>query len=110
MHRPSPVLSCYEELELLAEQMLETARANHWDALSDLQKVYMAQVDRLRQLKDEASFPEHERSSRFHRLERILAYDAAIRDLLMPELTRFGGMIASARRQQSLGHAYGVAG
>ena len=50
MFAMSPIVRSYEELLVLSEQMLDAARASNWDALTDLQKVYMAEVDRLRLL------------------------------------------------------------
>lgn len=105
----SPIVRCYEELLTLSEQMLEAARSSNWDALTDLQKVYMAQVDQLRQLDHNAPFSEHERLLRFQLLERILAYDARIRDLTMPRLAHLGAMLNNTRRKQELTAAYSAA-
>ena len=41
MFAMSPIVRSYEELLVLSEQMLDAARASNWDALTDLQKVYM---------------------------------------------------------------------
>ena len=38
------VIQIYEELVLLSEQMLEAARHGNWDAMTEVQRVYVAQV------------------------------------------------------------------
>lgn len=104
----SPIVRSYEELLVLSEQMLEAAKASNWDALSDLQKVYMAEVERLRQLDHSVPFSNDERLRRFQLLERILAYDARIRDLAMPQLAHLGALLNNSRRKQELSAAYGA--
>jgi flagellar protein FliT len=104
----SPIVRSYEELLVLSEQMLEAARASNWDALNDLQQVYMAEVDRLRLLDHTKPFSDNERLRRFQLLERILAYDARIRDLTMPRLAQLGELLNSSRRKLELSAAYGA--
>lgn len=108
MRTPDPVVLCYQELELLASQMLDAAQAGNWDAMTELQDVYLAHVDRLRGLPAEGPISETERAERFYLLERILGYDAAIRNLLMPQMARLAALLNSSRQQLGLHHAYGV--
>lgn len=108
MFAMSPIVRSYEELLVLSEQMLEAASASNWDALTDLQKVYQAEVERLRQLDHSAPFSDEERLRRFHLLERILAFDARIRDLTMPRLAELGRLLTNTRRKQDLATAYGT--
>ena len=107
MTASSPILHCYRELELLAEHMLELARAGNWTAMAELQQVYTVQVDQLRRMDHSKPISDRERMDRYQRLERILGYDAAIRNLLAPEMNRLGALLGNARRQQDLHHAYG---
>lgn len=108
MRAPSPVVLCYQELELIASQMLDAAQGGNWDAMTELQQVYLAHVERLRGMHTDAPITEHERAERFQLLERILAYDAAIRNLLMPQMARLAALLNSSRQQRGLHHAYGV--
>ncbi|WP_130393642.1 flagellar protein FliT [Cupriavidus agavae] len=108
MFAMSPIVRSYEELLVLSEQMFEAARASNWDALTDLQKVYMAEVERLRLLDHSAPFADAERLRRFQLLERILAYDARIRDLTNPRLAELGALLNNSRRQLELSNAYGA--
>ncbi len=103
----SPVLRCYQELELLGAQMLELARAGNWSAMTEVERAYSMQVEQLRRMDHSESITDHERRARYLRLERILSYDAAIRDLLTPELSWLSALLGNARRQQELHRAYG---
>ncbi len=108
MFSMSPIVRSYEELLVLSEQMFEAARASNWDELTDLQAVYMAEVERLRQLDHNAPFTDAERLRRFQLLERILAYDARIRDLTHPRLAELGALMSNSRRKLELSAAYGA--
>jgi len=102
------VIQIYEELVLLAEQMLEAARHGNWDAMTEVQRVYVAQVEALR-LKDvHAPATQQERMQRQALLAKLLQRDAAIRDLVMPQLERLGSLIGNARRRRDVNEAYGI--
>ncbi|KWR79429.1 flagellar protein FliT [Cupriavidus sp. IDO] len=109
LEAPGPVTRGYEELLLLSEQMLEAARAGNWDAMSDLQQVYVAEVDQLRALGPQPVPSTQERTRRYRLLERILAHDAAIRQIIMPQMSQLEALLGNSRRRQELGQAYGVA-
>jgi len=102
------VIQIYEELVLLSEQMLEAARHGNWDAMIEVQRVYVAQVEALR-LKDvQAPATPQARMQHQALLARLLQHDAAIRDLVMPQLERLGALIGNARRRRDISVAYGV--
>jgi flagellar protein FliT len=104
----SPIVTCYEEVLLLSGRMFEAAQAADWDTVTELQRGYLALVDRLRQLDHEAPFSDAERMHRYQLLDRILTYDARIRDLAMPQLQRLGILLTNSRRQFELSAAYGA--
>ena len=41
-------------------------------------------------------------------LAKLLAHDAAIRNLVMPQLERLGSLMNNARRRRDINEAYGV--
>ncbi|AGW94942.1 flagellar protein FliT [Cupriavidus sp. DF5525] len=104
----SPIVTCYEEILALSARMLEAAQAADWDQVTELQRCYLARVDRLRQLDHDAPFSDSERMRRYQLLDRILTYDARIRDLAVPQLKKLGDMLTSSRRQFELSAAYGA--
>ncbi|MFS8977066.1 flagellar protein FliT [Cupriavidus necator] len=104
----SPIVGGYEAILALSARMLEAAQAADWDAVTELQHGYLAQVDHLRLLDHEAPFSDAERMRRYQLLDRILTYDARIRDLAVPQLRKLGDMLTSSRRQIELASAYGT--
>ncbi|KAI3590817.1 Flagellar biosynthesis protein FliT [Cupriavidus sp. U2] len=102
------VIQIYEELVLLSEQMLEAARHDNWDAMTEVQRVYVAQVDALRSKNPPPPATLQERMQHQALLARLLAHDAAIRDLVMPQLQRLGELLGNARRRRGVNDAYGV--
>ncbi|CAG2154519.1 Flagellar protein FliT [Cupriavidus yeoncheonensis] len=104
----SAIVTCYEEILVLSGRMLEAAQAADWDTVTELQRSYLALVENLRQLDHEAPFSDAERMRRYQLLDRILTYDARIRDLAMPQLQKVGAMLTSSRRQFDLSAAYGA--
>ncbi|UBM08598.1 flagellar protein FliT [Cupriavidus metallidurans] len=102
------VIQIYEELVLLSEQMLEAARHGNWDAMTEVQRVYVAQVETLRGRDTHPPATLQERMQRQALLAKLLAHDAAIRDLVMPQLQRLGELLGSARRRRDVNEAYGV--
>ncbi|WP_423748824.1 flagellar protein FliT [Cupriavidus necator] len=88
--------------------MLDAAQEADWDTVAELQRSYLALVEHLRQLDHSAPFPDAERMRRYQLLDRILTYDARIRDLAVPQLKRLGDMLTSSRRQFELTAAYGA--
>ncbi len=102
------VIQIYEELLLLSEQMLEAARCGNWDAMTEVQRVYVAQVDALRSQHPQPPATLQERTQRAALLAQLLAHDAAIRNLVMPQLERLGALLSSARRSRDIHEAYRV--
>jgi flagellar protein FliT len=107
MGTASPLLRCYEELERICKEMLQACEKQNWDAMTELQQVYCAQVEVLRVARDlPRELSAEERALRHRKLERILSYDAAIRKILVPEWERLSDLLGTARRRLDLGHTY----
>lgn len=108
LRQKNRLIACYEELLGLSGQMCEAARASDWDSLSALQTRYVAQVNVLRNNDDVALLSPEERRYRYQMLESILSQDAAIRNLVMPQLERLGNLLNHSRRRMELHHTYGA--
>ncbi|WP_454725105.1 MULTISPECIES: flagellar protein FliT [Cupriavidus] len=102
------LIACYETLLALSGQMCEAARAGDWDTLSAVQTHYVAQVNVLRNHDDVVLLSPQERRYRYQMLETILSQDAAIRNLVMPQIERLGHLLNNSRRRQELHHTYGT--
>jgi len=101
------IIHCYEQIAPLSSRMLEFARTGNWDGLSHLGRQFRGYIDRLKEIQLE--FPlDHSQLARKHvLLSKILADDAAIRDIVTPELAQLSNLLGNMHRQQHLNHAYG---
>ncbi|WP_353192895.1 flagellar protein FliT [Pandoraea pnomenusa] len=108
MSEATTLLNCYESIAGLTERMLGVARGGDWDALIDLEAQYRAQVDSIKQLDAALPLTEDERARKHEIIRRILADDAAIRDLVVPRLAHLDAMINNTRRQRALHEVYGL--
>ncbi|GAB3630417.1 flagellar protein FliT [Pandoraea terrae] len=108
MNNATTLLNCYERIAGLTERMLVVARDGDWEALVDLEAQYRAQVDAIKQLDAELPLDEAQRARKHAIIRRILADDAAIRDLVVPRLAHLDAMIISTRRQRALHEVYGL--
>lgn len=108
MNEAATLLNCYETIAGLTERMLGVARDGDWDALIDLETQYRTQVDAIKQLDAALPLTDDERSRKHAIIRRILADDAAIRDLAVPHLAHLDAMINNTRRQRALHEVYGL--
>ncbi|WP_427307946.1 flagellar protein FliT [Cupriavidus sp. H39] len=107
LQQSNRLIACYEALLRLSARMCEAAQRQDWDGLATLQASYVAEVNVLKSLQDDAAtLTDEERRYRYQMLETILSQDAAIRNLVMPQLARLAELINSSRRRQGLHHAY----
>ena len=101
------VLSTYEAMLALSEQMVHAAESGEWDELSLLEKRVGAHASALqandaRVLLDGAS-----RVKKVAIIKQLLAYDRIIRDLTTPWMAQLSQMINSSGTSRRLNNAYG---
>ncbi len=101
------VLSVYETMVGLTDQMLQAATDSDWDRLVLLEQQCAAHV---RQLKENDNPPALEGASRARKVEAIrtmLDHDRKIRDLTMPWMAKLSALINSSGTERRLAQAYG---
>lgn len=98
----------YEAIAKVVGEMLSAARADQWNTLIQLQEQYTALVDSLRPVDASFDLDEAQRARKHELIRRILADDAAIRDLITPRLARLSALLASSRHTRALQEMYGV--
>lgn len=101
------MLQCYEQIAPLSGRMLELARDGDWNGLVQLGEQLRQQVDRLREIHVEAPLEPSQLARKHDLLSQILADDAAIRDIVTPQLAKLSVLLGNMHRQQHLNHAYG---
>lgn len=102
-------VTLYQTLVLITQTMLLAAQKQDWDSVLSHGQRYCDQVERLRNLEPASPPNDAARARKHDLLIQILANDAAIRDLAMPQLARLTELLGRMKRQQALLSAYGPA-
>ncbi|HTH62468.1 MAG TPA: flagellar protein FliT [Paraburkholderia sp.] len=96
----------YEAIAAISARMLCAARSALWHELLGLEEEYRQLVDGLKEAEVGVLLTAAERTRKYELIRRILADDAAIRDLASPRMARlsmlFAGTSQSARILQQL--------
>ena len=96
----------YEAIVAITGQMLLAARHALWSELIGLEEEYRQLVDGLKDAEIGVLLSAEERMRKYELIRRILADDAAIRDLASPGMARLSALLAgtsqSARILQQL--------
>lgn len=101
------LLTTYDSLSAATGCMLSAARNGEWDRLVNLEKDCAAIVARLSTLETDDPMPDGIRERKFALIRKVLADDAAIRDITEPYLKRLESMLTANRCEQRLLTAYG---
>ena len=101
------LLETYNRLSDTTAHMLGAAQAGDWERLADLEKDCSSLVSRLSGLENDDPLPEPVRARKAAMIRKVLADDAAIRDITEPWLARLGTLLGTNRREQQLLDSYG---
>lgn len=102
------VLSLYESMVGLTEQMVAAASDSDWDRLVELETRCARCVETLRENEAATALPPDSRLRKVEYIKRLLADDRKIRDLTMPWMAQLSNMINSTGAQRRLSSAYGA--
>ncbi|NML63183.1 flagellar protein FliT [Massilia sp. RP-1-19] len=102
------VLSMYESMVGLTEQMVAAASSSDWDRLVDLETRCAGCVEALRQNEAQIALNADSRLRKVEYIKRLLADDRKIRDLTMPWMAQLSAMISNTGTQRRLSSTYGV--
>lgn len=104
------LLGAYDALSATTGHMLAAARREDWDRLVSLEKDCADLVAQLSVLENDDPLPTGIRERKAALLRKVLADDAAIRDITQPYLKRLEAMLGANRSEQRLLNAYGPPG
>jgi flagellar protein FliT len=82
----------YEAIAMLSSQMLVAAREGEWSDLKAMQGTYRELVEQLKESDHRSALDDTARARKLNLVKKILADDAAIRDLTSPSLARLGAL------------------
>ena len=103
------ILSVYEAMVALTEQMVQAAAAGDWDALVLLEQRCAAHVVRLKDALPPVDLDMGNRARKVEAIRKLLDDDRKIRDLTMPWMSRLSALINSTGTERRLASAYGSA-
>lgn len=102
------VLSTYEAMLALSEQMVEAAGNGEWDELAALEKRVGAHVLALQENDAQVLLDSAHRVKKVAIIKQLLEYDRAIRDLTTPWMAQLSQLINSSGTARRLNNAYGA--
>jgi flagellar protein FliT len=102
------VVSLYEAMVGITDQMLAAATASDWDRLATLELQCAACVRQLKTSGDGQPLAAQERSRKVDAIRRMLAADRQIRDLTQPWMAKLSAMINNKGTERRLARAYGI--
>ncbi|CDY78188.1 Flagellar biosynthesis protein FliT [Caballeronia glathei] len=98
----------YEAIATLSGQMLAAARSGEWGELKAMQGAYRELVDRLKEVDAGSELDDTARARKLDLVKKILADDAAIRDLTAPSLARLSALFTVNRPARVLKKMIGL--
>ena len=101
------LLETYDRLSNTTAHMLSAAQTGDWERLVSLERDCSDLVAHLSRLENDDPLPEGLRVRKVAMIRKVLADDAAIRDITEPWLARLGTMLGANRREQLLLRSYG---
>jgi flagellar protein FliT len=101
------LLLTYDQLSNTTGFMLSAAQAGDWQRLASLEKDCSKLVARLSALETDEPLPEGLAARKAALLRKVLADDAAIRDITEPWLARLGAMLGANSCERRLLSSYG---
>ena len=92
---PPGILHYYEAIEKASAEMVEAARAGHWDDVVKLEGACMVLIGQLKLAAREAQLDAETRRAKSRIMQRILVNDAEIRHLAEPWINDLSKMMGS---------------
>ncbi len=103
------VMKLYADIANQSQLMLDSAKAGDWDALCEAEEICSRLIHELQTIKQaqQTELNERERTQHIGYLKKILADDAAIRDITEPRLKQLEEFLRAANNTHKLSNSYG---
>ena len=102
------VITHYESLSTLTEQMHEAAVRGEWDQLIDLEQQCRQKIAAIMPLDAASTLDESSRQHKARLIKKILSHDADIRSRTQAWMGQLQNIMQSNRQEQRLQQAYGA--
>ena len=100
------LISIYENVSVLTQQMLMAARSGDWDRLVELEASCTMQVQTIQENEEPVVLPKDARQKKIEVIKRILEDDRKIRDLTEPWMAQLSKLMQNSATQRKLSAAY----
>lgn len=101
------MISIYENVATITDQMLSAARDGDWDLLSKLENDCTSQVQILRVQEVEQELSPDLKNKKIQIIRKILADDKEIRNLTEPWMAQLASVMRSSESHRKLTRTYG---
>ncbi|MBR7798931.1 flagellar protein FliT [Undibacterium sp. FT137W] len=101
------VISIYETVAVISDQMLLAAKNADWDRLTELESQCSEHIASLREGEGPIKLTGETRDRKVKIIQKILADDRQIRDLTEPWMANLSKLIRSNQTERKLVQAYG---
>ncbi len=102
------VVTVYEEMVVITEQMVQAASASDWDMLVTLERQCAAHLRNLTENEQRVALVGASRTRKVDAIRKMLADDRKIRDLTMPWMAKLSALISNSGAERRLARAYGA--
>lgn len=103
------VISLYETVAVITDQMLAAARKRDWEEMATLESRVAGHIDVLKNGEAPVALSGATRLRKVQIIQKILADDRQIRDITEPWMAELALLINSAGTERKLSNAYGGA-
>ncbi|AKP32217.1 flagella biosynthesis regulatory protein FliT [Yersinia aleksiciae] len=107
MERHQHLLSEYQQILTLSEQMLMLATEGNWDALVDLEMTYLKAIESTANITISSCSSLALQELLRNKLSAILANEVEIKRLLQQRLDALSALVGQSTRQQVVNNTYG---
>lgn len=103
------IMKLYAAIANQSRVMLDAAKSGNWDDLCAAEEQCSKLIHALQTIKEaqQIELNEHERNQHIGYLKKILADDAAIRNITEPRLKQLEEFLRAANNSQKLSNSYG---
>jgi flagellar protein FliT len=102
------VISLYEKVAVITNQMVAAAREYDWEQLAELESLCASHVATLRQDEQVVPLTSVGRAQKVKIIQKILADDREIRSITEPWMEQLSALIKNAGAERKLSAAYGA--
>jgi flagellar protein FliT len=100
------LMSIYENVANITDQMLRAAQASNWDLLVKLEASCSAQTQAIKENTEQVQLASADRENKIRIIKKILSDDAQIRDLVHPRMKHISDLMRTSSSQRRLTKAY----